>query len=35
MNNFEYYNPTRIVFGAGTIAELGRLVPADAKVLLT
>ncbi|NOY82801.1 MAG: iron-containing alcohol dehydrogenase [Kiritimatiellaeota bacterium] len=35
MNNFEYYNPTRIVFGAGMIAELGRLVPDDAKVLLT
>lgn len=34
MLNFEYYNPTRIVFGKGTIAELGRLVPAEAKVLL-
>ncbi len=34
MNNFEYWNPTRIVFGAGTIAELKDLVPADAKILL-
>lgn len=35
MLNFEYYNPTRIVFGRGTIARLAGLVPADAKVLLT
>ncbi|SUO97797.1 iron-containing alcohol dehydrogenase [Suttonella ornithocola] len=32
--NFEYYNPTRIVFGEGKIAELNRLVPADAKVMV-
>jgi NADP-dependent alcohol dehydrogenase len=34
MLNFTYYNPTRIVFGKGTIAELEKLVPRDAKVLL-
>ncbi|WP_116643990.1 iron-containing alcohol dehydrogenase [Salinivibrio sp. HTSP] len=34
MNNFEFYNPTRIVFGEGKIAELDRLIPADAKVLI-
>ena len=34
MLNFTYYNPTRIVFGKGTIAELETFVPRDAKVLL-
>ncbi|MEN6457491.1 MAG: iron-containing alcohol dehydrogenase [Thermoguttaceae bacterium] len=34
MLNFTYYNPTKIVFGRGAIAELRRLVPADAKVLI-
>ncbi|MDZ4197819.1 MAG: iron-containing alcohol dehydrogenase [Kiritimatiellia bacterium] len=34
MLNFEYFNPTRIVFGRGTIGELNRLVPASARVLL-
>lgn len=34
MKNFEFYNPTRIVFGAGKVAELSRLVPADARVLV-
>jgi len=31
---FEFYNPTRIVFGEGKIAQLDRLVPRDAKVLV-
>ena len=35
MNNFEYCNPTRILFGKGKIADLAREVPADAKVLVT
>jgi len=35
MLNFNYYNPTRIVFGKGTIAELKNLVPAAARVLVT
>ncbi|WP_233568289.1 iron-containing alcohol dehydrogenase [Neisseria chenwenguii] len=35
MNNFQYYNPVRIVFGEGQIAELGKLVPDNARVLIT
>lgn len=34
MNNFNFYNPTRIAFGEGKIAELDQLVPHDAKVLV-
>lgn len=34
MNNFEHYNPTRIVFGQGTLARLADLVPAEARVLV-
>ncbi|MBK5915616.1 iron-containing alcohol dehydrogenase [Rhodocyclus purpureus] len=34
MLNFEYYNPTQIVFGKGSIARLAKLVPADARVLV-
>ncbi len=34
MRNFEYFNPTRIVFGKGTIAKLADLIPADARPLL-
>ncbi len=34
MNNFDFYNPTRIAFGEGKIAELDQLVPKDAKVLV-
>jgi len=34
MNNFDFYNPTHIVFGQGRIAELDRLVPAQARVLV-
>ncbi|MFZ6749979.1 iron-containing alcohol dehydrogenase [Undibacterium sp. Ren11W] len=34
MRNFEFYNPTKIVFGAETIAKLADLVPAGAKVLI-
>ncbi len=35
MFNFSYQNPTRIVFGQGQIKELTKLVPANAKILLT
>jgi NADP-dependent alcohol dehydrogenase len=35
MNNFDYYNPTKIIFGAHRIAELANLIPADAKILIT
>ena len=34
MLNFEFYNPTQIVFGAGKIATLSNFVPADARVLI-
>ncbi len=35
MLNFTYHNPVQIVFGKGSIAELPKLVPAEAKILLT
>ena len=35
MFNFTYFNPTKIVFGKGTIAQLSSLIPAGKKVLLT
>jgi len=31
MLNFTYYNPTRIVFGKGTIPEVKSLIPEQAK----
>lgn len=34
MFNFEFYNPTRIIFGKDRIQALDRLVPAEAKVLV-
>lgn len=34
MQDFSFYNPTRIEFGAGKIAQLSELVPADARVLV-
>ncbi|RIY36034.1 iron-containing alcohol dehydrogenase [Psittacicella gerlachiana] len=34
MLNFEFYNPTRIVFGENTIQRLADLVPAQARVLV-
>lgn len=34
MFNFEFHNPTKIVFGTDTIAKLDQLVPADARVLI-
>lgn len=34
MLNFDYYNPTQIVFGKGSVARLSQLVPADARVLV-
>ncbi|MGV2291607.1 iron-containing alcohol dehydrogenase [Trinickia sp. YCB016] len=34
MQNFEYHNPTRIVFGQGAIARVNDLVPATARVLV-
>ncbi len=34
MNNFELYNPTKLCFGKGQIAQLNTLVPENAKVLV-
>ncbi|MBY6017027.1 iron-containing alcohol dehydrogenase [Halomonas denitrificans] len=34
MQNFDYRNPTHIVFGQDRLAELDQLVPQDAKVLV-
>jgi NADP-dependent alcohol dehydrogenase len=34
MLNFEFHNPTRIVFGKDTVARLDALVPKDARVLV-
>lgn len=35
MQNFSYYNPSRILFGKGQIAEVGRLIRPKARVLIT
>lgn len=35
MLDFEFYNPTRIVFGQNRLDELNRLVPVNAKVMIT
>jgi len=35
MRNFEFYNPVRICFGKGEIAQLSKLVPKGANILLT
>ncbi|WP_187262411.1 iron-containing alcohol dehydrogenase [Pontibacter beigongshangensis] len=35
MNNFKFYNPVKIIFGKGTIAEVAKEVPAGARVLMT
>lgn len=34
MQNFDYYNPTHIVFGQNRLAELDKLIPQNAKVLV-
>ncbi len=34
MNNFVYYNPVKILFGAGQIEKLSKEIPSDAKVLM-
>tara|TARA_B100001245_G_C22817325_1_gene393460 strand:+ start:124 stop:720 length:597 start_codon:yes stop_codon:yes gene_type:complete len=34
MNNFEFKNPTKIIFGKDTIEKLKEEIPTDAKVLL-
>jgi len=35
MNNFNFYNPTQIVFGKGQTKQLDKLVPKNAKILIT
>ena len=34
MNNFDFQNPTKIIFGKGQIENLANELPNDAKVLL-
>lgn len=34
MNNFEYKNPTKILFGKGQIEKLSQEIPRDAKVMM-
>jgi len=34
MKNFTYYNPTKIVFGRGTIPGLSKLIPESARIML-
>ncbi|HZW14303.1 MAG TPA: iron-containing alcohol dehydrogenase [Noviherbaspirillum sp.] len=34
MLNFDFYNPTQILFGKGRIADLGKVIPPDARVLM-
>ncbi len=34
MLNFDFHNPTKIIFGKGRIADIAKLVPVDAKVLI-
>jgi len=35
MNNFNFYNPTRIFFGKDQLSTINNAVPADARVLIT
>lgn len=35
MNNFEYQNPVKIIFGKGEIQKVGENIPAGSKILLT
>ena len=34
MLNFDFYNPTRIIFGASTISRINDYVPVNARVLV-
>ena len=34
MNNFEFKNPTKIIFGKDKIANLAKEIPANAKILM-
>lgn len=35
MENFAFYNPVKILFGKGQIANIAKEIPADAKILVT
>jgi len=35
MNNFTFQNPTKLIFGSGTIAKLTKEIPFDKKILIT
>ena len=35
MNNFTFYNPTKILFGEGRIKDIAEEIPMDAKILMT
>lgn len=35
MNNFQYYNPVKILFGKGQILQLSKQIPTDARIMLT
>jgi NADP-dependent alcohol dehydrogenase len=35
MQNFTFYNPTRILFGRGRINDISRQIPAGARILIT
>lgn len=35
MNNFEFYNPVKVIFGKGTLPKVGGQIPAGAKIMLT
>jgi len=34
MHNFEFHNPTRVIFGVGQIASLAKHIPSNARVLM-
>lgn len=34
MNNFSFYNPTKIIFGEGQIASIAKEIPVEARVML-
>lgn len=35
MNNFKFYNPTKILFGEGSIKDMAREIPRGTKILMT
>ena len=35
MLDFDFYNPTKIIFGANRLDELDKNIPKDARVLIT